>query len=96
MFPRTITSNDKELVVVSEFVNSHFGESSDNLLLRREIRALLELKVTNRTAQSEVAIDTAKVDETASGANSCLLALILGLVVEGEWLCAALDTENGS
>ena len=90
----TIAGNDQELVILSHLVDSHIRERSDNLLLRREVRALLELKVTDSSAECKVAVHATKVDETTCGANASLLTLILGLVVEGERLCAALDAED--
>jgi hypothetical protein len=79
---QTIAGNDKELIVLSHLVNGHIRESSDDLLLRREICALLELKVTDGSAECEVAVHAAKVDEATCCANASLLALVLGLVVE--------------
>ena len=49
------------------------GEGSDDLLLRGKVGALLELKVTYRAGQGEVAVDAAKVDEASCGLNTCLL-----------------------
>jgi hypothetical protein len=77
-------------------VNGHVGESSDYLLLRREVCALLELKVSDSSAKGKVAVNSAKVDEATGCADAGLLALVLRLVVEGEGLGAALDAEDGS
>ena len=55
------------------------GESGDDLLLRGQIGALLEFEITNGTREGEVAIDTAKVDETTGGADTSLLAYCGGL-----------------
>ena len=90
----TIAGNDQELIVLANLVDSHIGERSDDLLLRREVCTLLELKVTDSSAEREVAVDTTKVDEATCSANASLFALILGFVVEGERLCAALDAED--
>lgn len=90
----TIASNDEELIILSHLVHGHIGEGSDDLLLRRKICALLELKVTNSSAECEVAVHAAKVDEATCCTDASLLALVLGLVVEREWLCAALDAEH--
>ena len=70
----TVTGKHNKLVVVGKVVDSHIGVGGDDLLLRRKIGALLELKVTDGTGQGEVAVDATKVDEATSGANSCLLA----------------------
>jgi hypothetical protein len=78
----TVTSNNKELIVLSHLVNGHIRESGDDLLLRREICALLELKVTDSSAECEVAVHAAKVDKATCCANTSLLAFVLGLVVE--------------
>jgi len=90
----TIAGNDQELIILSHLVDGHIGECSDDLLLRREICTLLELKVADSSAECEVAVHTTKVDETTCSANTSLLTLVLGLVVEGEWLCAALDAKD--
>ena len=92
----TIAGNNQELIVLAKLVDGHVGERSDDLLLRREVCALLELKVTNGSAEREVAVHTTKVDEATCSANASLLALILGLVIEGERLSAALDAEDRS
>lgn len=92
----TIAGNNQELIVLAKLVDGHVGERSDDLLLRREVCALLELKVTNSSAEREVAVHTTKVDEATCSANASLLALILGLVIEGERLSAALDAEDRS
>jgi hypothetical protein len=92
--PHTIAGNDQELIILAHLVNGHIGERSDNLLLRREICTLLELKVADSSAECEVAVHATKVDETTCSANASLLALVLGLVVEGERLRAALDAED--
>lgn len=92
----TIAGNNQEFIIFAKLVDGHVGERSDDLLLRREVCALLELKVTNSSAEREVAVHTTKVDEATCSANASLLALILGLVVEGERLSAALDAEDRS
>lgn len=77
-------------------MDGHVGESGDDLLLRREIRALLELKVANGSAQREVTVYSAKIDKATGCANASLLAFILRLVIEGKRLRAALDAKDGS
>jgi hypothetical protein len=54
----------------------------DDLLLWRQICALLELKVANGSAEREIAVDSAKVNESACCTYPCLLALVLWFVVE--------------
>ena len=49
-------------------------ESRDDLLFRREIGTLLEFEVTESTGESQIAVDSAKVDETSSRTYPCLLA----------------------
>ena len=90
----TIAGNDQELVILAHLVDGHIGERSDDLLLRWEVCALLELKVADSSAKGKVAVNSAKVDEATGGADASLLALVLGLVVEGEGLGAALDAED--
>lgn len=70
----TITSNDKELVVVGDLMSDNIGESSNDLLLGRKVGALLELKIADSTRQGEVAIDTTKVDEATGSADASFLA----------------------
>lgn len=55
-------------------MNSHIGVRGDDLLFGRELRALLEFKVTDSTGQGKVAIDTTEVDEAASSGDTSLLA----------------------
>jgi hypothetical protein len=55
-------------------VDGHIGVCGDDLLLGGELGALLEFEVTDSTGQSEVAIDTAEVDEATSSADTSLLA----------------------
>lgn len=47
---------------------------SNNLLFRRQFGAFLEFEISNRTRQGEIAVDTAKVNETTCSANSSFLA----------------------
>ena len=90
----TITGNDEELIILTHLVDGHIREGSDDLLLRREIRALLELKVADSSAEGQVTVDSAKVDKATCCADARLLAFVLGLVVEGQRLRAALDAED--
>lgn len=55
-------------------MHGHVGVCSDNLLLGRQLGALLEFEITNGPRQGQVAIDTAKVNEAASGADTSFLA----------------------
>ena len=70
----TITGNHQELIIIRQLVNGHIGVCGDNLLFGRELRALLEFKVTDSTGQGKVAIDTTEVDEAASRGDTSLLA----------------------
>lgn len=79
---RTVTSNDEEFIIVSKVVDCHVGESSNNLLLWGQVGALLELEVSDGSAEREVAVYSAKVDESAGCAYPCLFTLVLRLVVE--------------
>lgn len=92
----TVARDNEELVILGNVMHRHVGEGGDDLLLRRQIGALLEFKVANSSAQGEVAVDAAEVDESTGGADASLFAFILRLVVKGEGLGAALDAENGS
>jgi hypothetical protein len=68
----TVTSNNEEFVVAVDLVYLDIGECSDDLLLRGKIGALLELEVTYRAGQGEVAVDTAKIDEASCGLDTGL------------------------
>jgi hypothetical protein len=70
----TIASNNQELVVLVDVVYLDVRESSDYLLLRGKVGALLELEVAYRARQGEVTVDTAEVDE----ATCCLDTGLLG------------------
>lgn len=72
----TITSNDEELVIVAQLVHNHIGVGSDNLLLWCQLRALLELEITDGSGQGKVSVDASKVHEAASGGDSCLFPYI--------------------
>lgn len=72
----TITSNDDELVILSDVVNSHIWEGGNDLLLWSKLWRLLKLKITNGAGQGKVAIDTSKVDKSTSGSDPSLLACI--------------------
>jgi hypothetical protein len=49
-------------------------EGSDYLLLWREVGALLEFEIANGTRQREIAVNSAKVDETTGSTNASLFA----------------------
>lgn len=72
----TIASYDEKLIVVCDVVCHDVWKSCDYLLLGREIRTLLEFEVANGSGKCKVAIDSTKVDEAASGADTSLLACI--------------------
>jgi hypothetical protein len=73
----TIACNHEKLVVFVDVVYLDVRERRDYLLLGRKIGALLEFKVTYRTRQSKVAVDTAKVDEATRSLNTRLLGCSL-------------------
>ena len=68
----TITCNNQKLVIVGKFVHNNVGIGRHYLLLWRKLGALFELEVPNGTRQSEIAVDSTKVDETASSCDSGL------------------------
>lgn len=51
----TVTGQHKELFFAINGMRGDFGIGSNDLLLGRQGKVLLELKVTNRTRQSQVA-----------------------------------------
>jgi hypothetical protein len=55
-------------------MSDHVGESCNDLLLRGQVGTFLELEIANSTGQSQIAIDSAEVDEASSCTDSCLLA----------------------
>lgn len=61
---------------MGHFMHSHIGVCGDNLLLGRQLRALLEFEITDGTGQSQVSIDTAKVNEATRSTNASFLAYV--------------------
>lgn len=55
-------------------MDSHVGEGGDNLELGGQLGALFKLEIANGTGQSQVAVDTAEVDEAAGSNDTRLLA----------------------
>ena len=72
----TITSNDEELVIVTQLVHNHIGIGSDNLLLWCQLCALLEFEITDGSRQGKVSVDASKVHEAAGGSDSCLFTYV--------------------
>lgn len=72
--PDAVTSENQKFVLLSQLVFINIGECCDNLVLGRELSTLLEFEITDGTRQSQVAIDTTKVDETTSGSDSVSFA----------------------
>ena len=70
----TVTSKDQKLVIVAQLMNSDVRVGSDDLLLWGKFGALLELKVSDSTGQSEVTVDAAEIDESTGGRNASFLA----------------------
>jgi len=54
-------------------VRIHVREGGDDLVLGREIGALLEFEVADCARQGEVAIDTTEVDKSTSSRDTVLL-----------------------
>ena len=54
-------------------MDSHVWEGGNDLLLWGKLWRLLKLKVTNGTGQSEVAVDTPKVDKSTGSSDASLL-----------------------
>lgn len=71
---RTITSNNKELVVVGNRMSNNVGKCRYNLLLRRELSALLEFEISDSSGQRKVAVDTTKIDEASGSTYSSFLS----------------------
>jgi len=79
---RTITGDDEKLVIITRLMYRDFREGRHNLLLGWQICALLELEVADGSAECKITVDSAKVNEATSCADSRLFALVLRLVVE--------------
>lgn len=77
-------------------MHSDIGERGDDLLFRREVWALFEFEIANRSGKREIAVDAAKVDKASGCRNSCLFAFVLRLVIKGERFRPPLDPENCS
>ena len=71
---RTVTCYDEELIVIRHIVSYNIRERCNNLLLGCQVGTLLKLEVAYSTRQSQVAIDTTKVNKAASSTNSGLLS----------------------
>ena len=69
----TVTGNHKELVFLRKLVHFDIGKGGNDLVFGGKLGALLEFEVANGTRQRQIAVDSAKVDETASGCDSVLL-----------------------
>lgn len=70
----TVTCDDQEFIIICQIMAHHIGESCYYLLLRRKLGALLELKIPYRSGESQVTVDTAKIDKTTGCGNTSLLA----------------------
>lgn len=73
----TIASNDQELVIFADIMDLDVRIGGDYLLLRGKFGALLELKVSDGSRKSEVAVDTTKIDEATGGLDTCFLGCLL-------------------
>jgi hypothetical protein len=69
-WPFTIACNDEKFILISNFMLADIWKRSHNLLFRRQLGCLFEFKITNRSRQSKIAIDAAKVDEAAGCSNT--------------------------
>jgi len=70
----TVTSNHQEFIVRRDIMHHHVGKCSHDLLFGRKVGTFLEFKISNRSRQSKVAIDAAKVYKPASSCNASLFA----------------------
>jgi len=77
---RTVTGDNNKLVIVRNVVDSDFWEGGDDLLLRWEVRALLEFEIANGARQGKVAVDSSEIDKSTCCANSCLFACSVSVV----------------
>ena len=67
-------------------MSNHVGECCHDLLFGRQISTFFEFEIANCAGQSEVAIDSSKVDKATSSADSCFFACLhqlLALTKEG-------------
>lgn len=74
MFSLTVAGNDEELVIVRDIMGSDIGICSDDLLLRRQLRRLLELKITNSSGEREISVNPSEINKPTSSNNTCFLA----------------------
>ena len=70
----TITGNNKEFVIIRNFVNNHIRESSDYLLFWRKVGSPLVLEIPDCSRQCKVAINSPRADIPTSGTYSGLLS----------------------
>ena len=73
----TVTSENEELIVLADIVYFDIRIGGHYLLLWWQFSALLELEISDRSRQGEVAVDTTKVHETSCGLNTCLFGCSL-------------------
>ena len=94
--PDTVTCKYEEFLLTGSSVGHNFGFGSDDLLLCRESSALLELKVTDSTAQRKVTVNTVNLDKAASVKDTRVFSRISWLVVKRKRLRFALEAKDGA
>lgn len=70
----TITRNDQEFIILRQIMAHHIRESCYYLLLRRKLGALLELEIPYSSGESQVTVDSAKINKPTSCGDTSLLA----------------------
>lgn len=66
----TIACKDEKFVIICQVVDDDIRVGSYYLLLRGKVGALLEFEVSDGTGQCKVAVDTSKVDKSASSRDT--------------------------
>lgn len=67
----TVTGYDEELVILGDIVRADIWKGSNNLLLRWQIGAFLEFKISYSPRKGKVAIDATEINKTSCLTYPC-------------------------
>jgi hypothetical protein len=68
----TVTSNDKEFIVISYSMSNNVRERGHDLLFWQQFCTFFELEVAYGAGKCKVAVNTTKIHEAPSSAYACL------------------------
>ncbi len=93
--PDTVAGENEELVLsFCDILLEHLGEGGNDLLLDREVKCPLELKVTNGTTESQVSVDTSPADVTAGILDTATFRIERWLVIVAHILDETASRQN--